>query len=342
MKEKIKLLKTAFLAVLLFVVLSLQGCSILLPAHSNSYDVTDEKVTLRMIKKGGLCTIQNKLNSNASVGSDKVLIGINGDACITRDEFAFAAPLAVAAAGLAFDFMQKRIEEEATHYEAQFGDRIAVQRFWTMESNTTESTVAIQPQPYYEGFEIIRGTRDHPFKDESSRPAFRMIFAFDTSSDGSAFLIRPTYVFHKSAKAKVLSKASIVSWFNWFAKATGNVEVKVDIDIDAIWIDEKKKTHFEKIAAFPVSIGAINLSSPTEFSTKDLSKKIAGWFPGVPCSSKVKMENEGDNCGNFWIKVLVTEKDPSNAKKYLKQSAELVGSKKETIINVINDKFGDE
>ena len=311
-----------------FLILNLQGCSIILPSHNNSYDITDEKVTLRMIKKGGLCDIQKELNPNSTKENPgSILIGSNGNACASRNEFAFLAPIAAAGVGLAVDFVKKQIQDEATHYEAQFGDRIPGQRFWTVDA-------AKNVKPYYDGFEIIRETSDHKLS-ESAKPAFRMIFAFDTSSDGAFFLIKPTYFFDKSAKAKVLSKASIASWFDWFTKATGGVDVKIDIDIDAIWTDEKKQTHNEKIAAFPISIGTINLDSQKELSASDLVSKQGGWFPGVPCSSTSKMDYEGKECGEFWIKVLVTEKDPSNAKKYLEQAAELVGSKKETVVNLV-------
>lgn len=340
-------MKTAIFPLILPCLLA-QGCSIFLPANQNSYDLKGERVSVRMLSTVDLCNLQNDLNKNNSQNK-AVNIGLDGDACKPKgEEFAFAAPLAAAAAGFAMDFIKKRMEEEASHYEAQFSKRKAEQDFWIFKQPKVKDkngkeipktdregkSMPVEQKLNYAGFEIVRETIEHPYSD----PAFRMVFTFMSSNDGTALMIKPTYIREASAKAKVLSNWSVASWFNWFTKADGEVEVNVDVKLDAFWTDEKNISHQDRVASYPLNLGNFDLNKITELDQKDLVEKEGGWFGAIPCSNKAK-KDDNNKCGNFWLEVTVTEKDTSNAKKYLEEGAQLAADKKETVINLVAEKI---
>jgi len=337
-------IKGVFMKIILLssLCLLLQGCSIIFPAHNNSYDLKGEKVTLTMKTAGELCDLEKELNKGRDQNAKEkpVKIGLNGNACAAEGaEMIAAAPLAAAALSFGMDFVKDRMKEEATHYVAQFGKRKAEQNFWIFKTPQDQDEQGKQKPPapnlHYAGFEIVRTTEAHSKED----PAFRMVFAFMKSNDGSALMIKPTYVREVSAKAKVLSGWSMASWFNWFTQATGEVEVNVDITIDAIWTDEKNVSHQDRVAIYPLALGNLSLDKPNELDQPDLVDMEGGWFSTVPCSYTPTRNNDS-KCGNFWLGVTVTEKDPSNAKKYLETGAQFVSDKKEASVKFVEEKVG--
>ncbi len=98
------------------IALALLGsCSVFIPSHSNSYKHEGESVEIEMV------TAQGPDQTQFFAG---------------RDAMAFVGPGLAAAAGaalvgLAVDQVGKAIDEEAEKLEAQHGQRVAVDNFWT-------------------------------------------------------------------------------------------------------------------------------------------------------------------------------------------------------------------
>lgn len=295
------------------------GCQVFLPAHSKSHDIEGESVEVHMLDHETMMAMYGD-QYDAAFGGKKVV------------------PPAVAAAataliGFAVDFTKKQIEEEASLYEAQWGKKAAFDHFWSPDGK----------QQYY-GFEVIRGTRKNPLRklgEKQDTAAFHLVCGIAPSADGQMFQVAPLQLTINSVKAKVLSDQWLRTFYTVLWKPllrTGHeVDVSADVEITAIWRDKNQTAHLEQLATFTVAVPAFDLNANNTLDAGDgLHSSPVGWFPGIPRS--VYNNNDGkeiEGLGTFWVKATVTERDPSNAKKYLEQAADLVGKQKDTIVQIV-------
>jgi hypothetical protein len=102
------------------VALALLGsCSVFIPSHSNSYKHEGERVEITM----------NKARFVAGKSAKEI-----AELKTTAAGPELAAAAGAALAGLAIDQIGKAIEEEAEKLEAQHGQRVAEQNFWTLHT----------------------------------------------------------------------------------------------------------------------------------------------------------------------------------------------------------------
>jgi len=223
------------------------------------------------------------------------------------------------AAGLAIGFISETLQEEANKYEAQFKTHISESAFYTnINGNTLDFN--------YSGFELVRKVKDED--------AFKLECAFIESKDGKAFLIKPSYFVTKKAKTKVLGGFWYAKWryiysilWSWLLKTGDEIDTNIKIVMKGIWTDKDQVTHRPIIANFDFNVNSYSISSNQVLEKDDL-KGQGGWFSGVP-------RTQGGT-GNFELEVIVTERDKSNAKKYLEKASEKIIESKPTIINYIN------
>lgn len=325
------------LAGLLAIAVS-SGCAYVLPSHPRSYDLEGETVNIVFFTK-------DTWPANLPAAPTP----FQADGCWPTPApppagAAAAVPAAAVAlaVGLAADFVKARLEEEATHYEAQYGQRVAQDAFWRTE-RVGSNTCYVQN---YVGFEVRRDTEQHP----SSAPAFKMVFQFLPSADHQVLLVKPVYAKLESSKAKILDWRwwSLPSWFLPLFRSTGHeVSVDVAVDLDAIWINPAQEAKVQKLGTFTVGLGNYdldeaadpNIPGPAPVDPSRLATQQAGWLPAVPISTRALGRQSGF-AGTFWVKVLVTERDPGNAKRFLEKAAEEVGARRETIIELVQKNVG--
>lgn len=314
------------------------GCAFFLPKHARSLDLRGERVVIRLLtaddwqSEAVLAGIPHA--AAAEVGCETALARQQ-----RRERMAIpgAAEAAGLLAGVVVDFVKTQLEEEATRYEAQYVRRVAVDRFWRATRNAAGEHCWTQN---YVGFDVRRITQAHGQSSDSA-PAFRMIFGFEPSADQQVLLVKPVFARLEASKAKVLDVRawSPPSWLLPLFKSTGNeVEVQVDVQLDAIWIDASQRAKIEQLAAFTVNLGNYDLDARPQL-TGELADQQAGWLPAVPISTR-KLGRAPSYAGTFWVKVAVTERDPGNAKKWLERAAREVGARKEAIVERVESEVG--
>lgn len=296
-----------------------------LPPHERSFDTTGEKVKLVMLKDVDVQARAKELGITVT-GFEPAKIQIPEEVKI---QAAPAAAIGAAALGFAVDFAKTQIEEEAEHYVAQFSATLAADEFWKVKEDK-DGKYWVQN---YEGFELTRVTK----ATSADKPAFRLVCVLKPSKDNRAFLVEPVYLKVERAKAKVLSFRYWSLLWGWLLRTGNEVEAEVDVEANALWVDDEQAAHVDKIAAFGFK-KRYDLSSEKALTASDLNLK-AGWFPGIPQSLYPDVNgNLLRGFGTFWIRINVTERDPSQAKKYLERMARTLEEKKPQIIGVVKEK----
>lgn len=257
---------------------------------------------------------------------------------------ALAAPIIGLAVDFAMDFVKGQIQEEAGKYEMQFEGIGYIDKFWQRQEDPVklgaEDTLGKQLEQkrlrlfqislvqHYYGFEVVRATTAHPAND----PAFRLLFGVAPSSDRQVFLIAPLLAKTHSARVKVLSRR----WWTWFPipygwalDASDEVQTKVNVELSAIWRERQsgafdQRFQHDKLMSFTFDLPTQHLSGDNaalEVGGK-LPLWIGGWFGSVPISFDALNQPVGNGTGT--LRVVVTERDPSNAKQRLEQAAEAI------------------
>lgn len=342
---------------------SISGCSIFLPGHSNSNARENERVDIQMIETCG------QLKETIAAGFfESRLPTVNGQPLDAykevfgqecQDEVGLeAVPLAAIASvvvGLGIDYVRDQLKKEATLYEAQWQQRIARDDFWNGS------------RLKYTGFLVTRTVSDggdtaaspaaaatsadpkaDALKKAASQAASATMFAFRPSSDGNFFLTAPLAHRVLQSKAKVLSDELVTFVPPWvlltlpgkFARIAGHsIDSDIAVEITAFWLqkqDQKQERKTEAIAAFTVPIRGYDISTnPVLYPGAGLPRDPVGWLAAVPRSTAAT----SGTAGNFTLKVLVTEKDTSNAQKMLVEAADTLEEKKPVIQNFIVEKL---
>lgn len=299
-------------------------------------------------------------------GSDVLYEGPSLNAAFERvSSFsASALPAIVAqagawAAGAAVDFVARELNEEADRYTAQYEGRVFFDRFWTRELSA-EGPAELTPvqaraladggaelrvrrasmRQTYLGFELRRATRAHS-------PSFRLVVGLAPSADQQVFSMAPLMVERASSKAKILADRG---WtylpipYGWLLDAGDEVATHVDLEVLATWRTAKDKTgeqsiRTDKIASLSFDLpdqrlpsgsgaeGERGAAAPADVVAGPGSR--GGWFGAIPTSYDFRGRDVGLGTGS--IRVLVTERDPSNAKRDLEKASEAVAKQKDRV-----------
>ena len=147
------------------------------------------------------------------------------------------------------------------------------------------------------------------------------------------------------SRAKVLSD----EWWTWplfwtwpgkIIETAGNeIDSTLDLTIDGYWRDSNQEIKIQRMASIPIKFTGYSLADQKVIRAGDgtLTRKPSGFFGAPPISvgPDGKAIPEQLNTGTFSVKVVVTEKDNSNAKQRLEDAADFVSKQKDTIIERI-------
>ncbi|SUS04694.1 conserved hypothetical protein [uncultured Defluviicoccus sp.] len=343
---------------------SISGCSIFLPGHSNSNARENERVDIRMIETCG------QLEETVKAGFfDGRLPTVNGEPldaykevfgqeCKQEEPGLEAVPrvaIASVVVGLGIDHVRDQLKKEATLYEAQWQQRIARDDFWN--GDRLRYTGFLVTRTVSDGGNTDSGTvtpaapadpKANALSKAASQASSATVFALRSSADGQFFLIAPLAHRVEQSKAKVLSdewETFVPPWVlltlpGKFARIAGHsIDSDIAVEITAFWLqkqDQKEERKTEAIAAFSVPIRGYDISTnPVLYPGAGLPRDPVGWLAAVPRSTAAT----SGTAGNFTLKVLVTEKDTSNAQKMLVEAADTLEEKKPVIQNFIVEKL---
>jgi hypothetical protein len=292
------------------------GCASFPPPHGNSFYTEDEVVTVGMLTCDGL----REYKEDWEASFKPVNISYP---CPVEYKVAPVVPLAIGiVAPLAFGYVKDKLKQETANYVQQFGTTY-FDTFWHGKDGKYS-------QKYY-GFEITRKARR--YNDKSSKKekeeVFKLVYGVAEDKDGF-FWLAPLYFKTSKTKAKVAS---------WGGKH--RIDTKVEIGLDAVWVDGRKRYHRENIAKFdPLMINEYEIDSPRDLKTSCNPEKdntcllLDGGlnsFAGVPISSG----SSSSETGRFWLTVLVTESDTAKTKKYITDLSEVLDKNRDKIIDFI-------
>ncbi|MDX2170578.1 MAG: hypothetical protein SF182_26130 [Deltaproteobacteria bacterium] len=291
---------------------------------------------------------------------------LTAKAAVSFAPAALAVPAAALATEFAVDFVKKELEEEATRYSAQFQGQAFFDDFWVVAATDienehqtvtrTDSKGRVSTDLFawgsrettyrqrYCGIEITRTTKAHP----KATPAFRLILGLAPSKDQQFLLAAPLSAQTQAAKAKVLDDRwwTQVFLYGFALDAGDEVETHVDAEILANWRTQNPSAsdamyRSEKLLALSFDVPRQNLDKGFERVVGEnrpkrrLPKRVGGWFGAVPRSFNELGVPVGEGTGT--VRVLVTERDPSNAKQNLQKAATELANSKDKIVEQVSD-----
>jgi hypothetical protein len=353
---------------ILVSVILFSSCSVFLPAHPNSSGRAHERVTLEMLTNETMT--ENERNYWEAVakkispgpGAAPVLaaaaIGIAIEVVVTQlqnEATLYEAQFSDTKAFSAFwkpgsenDTSSSVLQSTTTRTERLFKKPVEGKDFPEKPDsetkteiderrNETQTLVRAKLVQNYKGFRMIRTIEGHDATD----PAFSLVVGFFPSGDSQMFRVAPLFFQTKKAKAKVLAD-SAWTWLppmlfgKLFRSGGHEIDTTVDIQVNAYWRGQDQLVHSTTIAPEPIKFLSYDIEKTPAWCTVGCAEepgKASGWLVGVPVSYSEKGKPVGD--GTFTLKVLVTERDKSNAKQYLEQSATYLKDHKQDIINTI-------
>ena len=132
-----------------------------------------------------------------------------------------------------------------------------------------------------------------------------------------------------------------------FALDAGNeIETHVDLELTANWRSQNPGAaepiyRAEKLLALSFDLPRQNLDKPVELSVAatgddaNLPRRVGGWFGAVPRSFNELGFPVGEGTGT--VRVLVTERDPSNAKANIEKAATELSNAKDKIVEKVKE-----
>lgn len=342
-------MKAEFLALVIVFSLFLNGCNVFLPKHENSLDTKGEKVRINMLTASEIKSkyMNEYLASFGDVSSCTKPYFIEEkkvEMAPPAGERLFFTPFlgtAVAAAsGFAIDMIKSGIQKDAEKYEAQFGNKLIVDDYYALAENVEyiarngEAKKGIAYTNNYCGFEIVRESNAH----HGEYPAFKAVFGISGTNNAFLYKIAPLYFKTTSTKAKVLKTewySYLIPPFFWPLLLNDGDEIKttIDIELTSYWLDSDRNSYnTEKVAAISYENGNYNITNSPEIKANH--KNTIGIFYVAP-----EFKTDEKSSGIMELKVLVTEKDPSNAKAQIEKLGELVGKQKDKVVEYVGKSF---
>ncbi|MGQ0551698.1 MAG: hypothetical protein ACT4PU_00590 [Planctomycetota bacterium] len=284
--------------VALVIVVVLAGCNALLPAHPASQATDDERLVLEPLTAENISKLvdEGKLEER-----DRIV------------DQAGTSSLMAAAVAYAVDAVKQAFADEAATYEAQYSVGRALQGFWTSGGQ----------DQLHRGFRLRRYTENRVEGDTD----LDLICLFKPSDDKTALMIQPAYVHLTRAKAKILHFDPRTFWtalWIWALDTGDRADIRVRVQMEGFW--SKKDGQFGRTSLADCSFD----SKGQQLGTTVRNLEPAGWFLGVPVS-ETPLGVKGK--GNYWLRVTVTERDPSNAKEFVDRLAAEVASRLDKATN---------
>jgi hypothetical protein len=291
------------------------GCASLPPPHGNSFYTEDEVVTVKMLTCDGLREYKDDWEASFKT------VDISYP-CPVEPKIAPVVPLVIGTiAPLAFGYIKDKLKEETTNYVQQFGT-MYFGTFWQGKDGKYNSK--------YYGFEITRNAKRYDDKSsEKGKVVFKLVYGLAEDKDGF-FWLAPVYF--KTSK----TKTKVAAW-----GGSHRIDTKVELALDAVWVDGRKRYHKENIAKFdPLMIKGYEIDSPRVLRTSCNTKEdntclpLEGGlnsFASVPISSG----SSSSETGRFWLTVLVTESDTAKTKKYISDLSDVLDKNRDKIIDFI-------
>jgi hypothetical protein len=157
------------------------------------------------------------------------------------------------------------------------------------------------------------------------------------------FKVVPLSFVARKAKAKVLSD----EWFSWvmvlpmagkLIRDPGHeIDVDFDLEIEGYWKGKDQRLQVAKLAQIKWRFPSYDIANPTKLEFGDADAPVptsaSGWLVSVPVSLDTAGKPVGR--GTFSIKATVTERDRSNAKKYLEAGADFLAEQKPKLVERI-------
>ena len=332
------------------------GCSVLVPAHPKSAHDSNESIKLRMLTYEDMSNhedyktayesmlgvdlpkVSQLLNSKTQQGQLQAKFTseyVRGhDAFEVAHISAASGPAAAGVssgvieitsnlAGMAIDYVQRQIEEEAEKYSRSWQRKGAFDNFWRYPTDGNGEIYRVQN---YAGFELVR--------ECGGESSCSMVFAFTPSADQTLFLVTPIYLSLNKAKAKVAAASWYSFLWDWALSTGTNLDLEVAFNLTGAWIDDKGVFQVKLLGAETFMFHDLDLDS--ELSQRPIGNQDQqkGWFVSVPTSSPLGF-------GTFWLELQVTENDSSNTEEYLRKGAAALDENRASIIESVVGKKPD-
>jgi hypothetical protein len=313
------------------ILLLCSGCKIFIPAHKNSDARKGETVQIKLISLTDVSKYPDFEEQYEKAFGYKP-----GDA--NESKLLVAAPaIAAAAVGFVMDYVSKQLAEEAKKYEAQFGDTIYDDKFWSGKSIQT-----------YYGLEVTRSV-------EGESNAYRLVCGIAPTSDKQLLLMKPLIFQTKKAKVKVIGNglASYLAVYPLIFNKPGNeINSTIDFTITGYFKDTDQKMKTVPMGAFSFKFPSYNIAKASvlkwsvkqgEMNAIEIPHQSSGVLDTAPIS--FAMDSNGKpvpvdsaSFGVFSITSTVTETDTSNAKENIEKIGKLVSDQKPKLQDLINPK----
>lgn len=240
------------------------------PATANTFERAGEEVTL-----------------TATYASKDPLVESGTEGLV-----AHAGPgIAMAAAFLA-DRVAAFLETESERYSATYSATLVDDKFYASSKAATSVNLT--------GLALTRHVDD---SDGKPTEAMRLEFAINGSRDGTAFTLKPAAVKVTKAKAK-LPAFALFDVPSWFSAADRDLDMKVQVDIHAAWIDRLGNPRYERIVSQEFKVSNLELGEQKSLKVPMVLS------PGIPRSSLGELSGApAFGLGNFAVTVLVKEYD---------------------------------
>ncbi|MDB5320942.1 MAG: hypothetical protein JWN40_2573 [Phycisphaerales bacterium] len=277
-----------------------------LGATENSFDREEEAVDLKMLD-------ETELQSEAAkLGID------SADAMRNTQSIALAAAVIPFIVDTAFKFVKSELDKEAQRYEQQFKASAFAADFW---NGSTAN---------WKGFLLTRHTKNDTKTREGtvSDPAFVMLCVMKPVEQGKFLLVRPLYVKTNRAKAKLIGS---------------HLTTEISITEENQWVDQDGVLQNRQTAVVSWT-EAMKLGEEFKYNLPSNSAKDVGALVGPPRSvdsttATSDAPNLSTKGGLMKLTVLVTEKDPTNAKQIVESVAKFVEEKRPDVVAAVKKKF---
>jgi len=313
------------------IVLSLTGCKLLVPAHPNS-NYPDAKNTnaFQITLLDYTNAIQYPDFANNYIAAFGHLPGTKSQDGKMHPDFLpaalVAAPIVAAAVGFTMNYISQSISNDASTYQAQFGDTATDDKFLTLLDGKTN----IYRQNYY-GFEVIRQIDT---SKKGTTNAFRLVCGISHTEDGELFVVKPLIFETKKTKAKIVGDG-FASWLavypHLFLKPGSQVNSTVNFTFVGYFRDKDQTMKNVPMGTFSFKFNGYDMTNPKPLSyvSGNMPKQTSGFIDSAPLSYVSAAGSDTKPvathyAGNVALTVNVTETDASNVKENLSAIAQFV------------------
>jgi len=303
----------------------LAGCQTIgIPGHPQSLDLAGEEVSVRFLE---LEELRADFASDwaAAFGPGTPLEPlVLEDAASNPEGLRSVSSLMALLVPLAADYITDRIDEEATRYEAQYAATQTVDDFWQ------RGPIGVRKDwtQRYLGLEITRRTTAHD-------PAVRIVLGLAPVAEKDRLKVAPLHVSVASSKAKVLDTTpwSFLPplWWQFLLEAGQLVDVSLRLESRSSVVDQPPNADggvarastatLIETSSEPreVSLGHFDLSAPRPWRAREHGGEVGviGTLPLPMVSTAARNDGTVLVAGVLGVSATVTERDPSNARKFL-------------------------